>query len=106
MFPFLAGGGGGGGMGDWSETQCDFTKIKQSALGFFLVSIDRFRWTFHHKCFILHTTTLRFTPFLKNTFKWRGFSSLRDFGIKECSWETAHLPLPKPDISPKARSRC
>ena len=27
-------------------------------------------------------------------------------GINVCFWEIAHLPLPKPTILPKARSKC
>ena len=36
----------------------------------------------------------------------REYLSLKGFRINVCFWETAHLPLPKPNILPKARSRC
>ena len=36
----------------------------------------------------------------------REFSRALHVGINVFFWETAHLPLPKPNILPKARTKC
>ena len=57
-------------------------------------------FTFNNDSFMLH--------FLNVT---KGFTILFpfpcwSFKINVCFWETAHLPIPKANILPKARSKC
>ena len=55
---------------------------------------------------MINIRTLSFYVGLKGITGLKGIASANYLWINVCCWETANLPLSKPNILPKAKSRC